>query len=119
MFALLAKLAVLAYNDLLFASASKACMFFYIIRQAYTMARITVEECLDYVDNRFELVMVASKRARQIATQGKDPMVDVADDKPSVIALREIEKGLIDPNNIGTEEQVDDLTEELAAEFGL
>ena len=44
------------------------------------MARITVEECLDHVENRFELVMVASKRARQIATQGKDPMVDVADD---------------------------------------
>ena len=58
------------------------------------MARITVEECLDHVDNRFELVMVASKRARQIATQGKDPMVDVADDKPPVIALREIEKVL-------------------------
>ena len=97
----------------------KRLVRFYFIRQAYTMARITVEECLDHVDNRFELVMVASKRARQIATQGIDPMVDVADDKPPVIALREIEKGLIDPNNIGTEEQVDDLTEELAAEFRL
>ena len=40
------------------------------------MARITVEDCLDNVDNRFELVMLASKRARQIATQGKDPIVD-------------------------------------------
>jgi len=60
------------------------------------MARITVEECLDKVDNRFELVMVASKRARQIATGGKDPMVDEESDKPTVIALREIEEGLID-----------------------
>jgi DNA-directed RNA polymerase subunit omega len=83
------------------------------------MARITVEDCLDHVENRFELVMVASKRARQIATQGKDPMVDAADDKPPVIALREIEKGLIDPKNMDVEEEVDDLTEELAAEFGI
>jgi len=83
------------------------------------MARITVEDCLDHVENRFELVMVASKRARQIATQGKDPLIDVADDKPPVIALREIEKGLIDPKNMDVEEEVDDLTEELAAEFGI
>ena len=83
------------------------------------MARITVEDCLDDVENRFELVMVASKRARQIATQGKDPMIDVSDDKPPVIALREIEKGLIDPKNMDAEEEVDDLTEELAAEFGI
>ena len=83
------------------------------------MARITVEDCLEHVDNRFELVMVASKRARQIATQGKDPMVEVADDKTPVIALREIEKGLVDPQNLDVEEEMDDLTEELAAEFGL
>jgi len=54
------------------------------------MARITVEDCLDKVDNRFELVMVASKRARQIQTGGKDPYVSVDNDKPTVIALREI-----------------------------
>ncbi len=83
------------------------------------MARITVEDCLDHVENRFELVMVASKRARQIATQGKDPMVEVGDDKPPVIALREIEQGLIDPNRVEVEEEMDDLTEELAAEFGV
>ena len=83
------------------------------------MARITVEDCLDHVENRFELVMVASKRARQIATQGKDPMVEVGDDKPPVIALREIEQGLIDPNRVEVEEEIDDLTEELAAEFGI
>ena len=60
------------------------------------MARITVEDCLDHVDNRFELVMVGSKRARQIAIQGKDPMVATENDKPTVIALREIEEGLVD-----------------------
>ncbi len=60
------------------------------------MARITVEDCLDHVDNRFELVMVGSKRARQLAIGGKDPFVPAENDKPTVIALREIEEGFID-----------------------
>lgn len=59
------------------------------------MARITVEDCLDNVDNRFELVMVSSKRARQLQIEGKDPLVSVDNDKPTVIALREIAEGLI------------------------
>lgn len=59
------------------------------------MARITVEDCLDHVENRFELVIVGSKRARQIATMGKDPMVPEENDKPTVLALREIEEGLV------------------------
>lgn len=57
------------------------------------MARITVEDCLNNVENRFELVMVSSKRARQIQTGGKDPMVAADNDKPTVIALREIAEG--------------------------
>ena len=57
------------------------------------MARITVEDCLDKIDNRFELVMGSSKRARQIQIEGKDPMVSVDNDKPTVIALREIADG--------------------------
>ena len=61
------------------------------------MARITVEDCLDYVDNRFDLVMVGSKRARQLAVDGRPPLVDAENDKPTVIALREIEQGLITP----------------------
>lgn len=61
------------------------------------MARITVEDCLDHVDNRFELVLVGTKRARQIAVGGKDPMVPEENDKPTVIALREIEEGFIKP----------------------
>ncbi len=59
------------------------------------MARITVEDCLDKVDNRFELVMVSSKRARQLQIEGKDPPVSVDNDKPTVIALREIADGLV------------------------
>ena len=59
------------------------------------MARVTVEDAVDVVGNRFDLVLIASRRARQIATGGKDPLVDVENDKPTVIALREIEAGLI------------------------
>ena len=59
------------------------------------MARVTVEDCLENVDNRFELVMVSSKRARQIATEGEEPMVAIENDKPTVLALREIAEGLV------------------------
>ena len=59
------------------------------------MARVTVEDCLDNVDNRFELVMLATKRSRQLATGGKEPKVAPENDKPTVIALREIANGLI------------------------
>lgn len=69
------------------------------------MARITVEDCLDHVDNRFELVIVGSKRARQIAVGGKDPLVPPENDKPTVIALREIELGLIDASILDQKEE--------------
>ena len=59
------------------------------------MARVTVEDCLENVKNRFELVLISSKRARQIA-QGAEPLVEVENDKPTVVALREIADGLID-----------------------
>jgi len=58
------------------------------------MARITVEDCLDNIENIFEMVLVASKRARRVA-HGADPMVDLENDKPTVIALREIADGLV------------------------
>lgn len=60
------------------------------------MARITVEDCLDNVANRFELVLVASKRARQLAN-GSTSTLDWENDKPTVLALREIAEGLIGP----------------------
>lgn len=59
------------------------------------MARVTVEDCLENVDNRFELVMVAAKRARQLATGGKEPKVEWENDKPTVVALREIAEGFV------------------------
>ena len=59
------------------------------------MARTTVEDCLENVDNRFQLVLVAARRAREIA-MGDDPMVERDNDKPTVIALREIAEGLVD-----------------------
>jgi DNA-directed RNA polymerase subunit omega len=58
------------------------------------MARITVEDCLPFVKNRFELVLLASKRARQIA-MGSRPLVPDENDKPAVIALREIAAGRV------------------------
>jgi DNA-directed RNA polymerase subunit omega len=60
------------------------------------MARVTVEDCLDKVDNRFHLVLVATKRARQLAN-GVQPLVDWENDKPTIVALREIAEGLIGP----------------------
>lgn len=60
------------------------------------MARVTIEDCLPKVDNRFHLVLVASKRARQLAS-GYQPHVAWDNDKPTVVALREISKGLTTP----------------------
>ena len=60
------------------------------------MARVTVEDCLDKVENRFELVLVAAKRAHQLNSGNYRTTLDAAKDKPTVLALREIEAGLID-----------------------
>jgi len=74
------------------------------------MARITVEDCLDNIDNIFEMVLVAAKRARRVA-HGADPMVELENDKPTVIALREIAEGLITPSIL---EEIDEpVTEDL------
>ena len=71
------------------------------------MARVTVEDCLENVDNRFELVMLATKRARQIAVQGAEPLVAPEGDKPTVIALREIAAGLISTAGMDAQEAED------------
>lgn len=70
------------------------------------MARVTVEDCLEHVDNRFELVMLSTKRARQLATGGKEPLVQWENDKPTVVALREIADGLITDEFIAEQEIV-------------
>ena len=77
------------------------------------MARVTVEDCLENVANRFELVMVASKRARQLATGGKDPFVQEESDKSTVIALREIAEGFVTNEILNREEEME-AEEELA-----
>ena len=58
------------------------------------MARVTIEDCLKYVHNRFDLVLVSSERARRIALYGDDPQVAAENDKATVLALREIESGI-------------------------
>lgn len=63
------------------------------------MARITVEDCLDKVESRFQLVLVAAKRARQVE-MGKEPLVAWENDKPTVVALREIAVGKVHPRAI-------------------
>ena len=80
------------------------------------MARITVEDCLDNLDNRFDLVLLATKRARQLAG-GVEPLLPVDNDKPTVVALREIAEGLIDPHNVEPEEV--EMEEELSPEQAL
>lgn len=67
------------------------------------MARVTVEDCLEHVANRFELVMIASKRAREIAVRGAQPLVEWENDKPTVVALREIAEGLLKADVIDKE----------------
>ena len=77
------------------------------------MARVTVEDCLDNVENRFELVLVAAKRTRQLML-GADPLVPEDRDKLTVIALREIAEGMITSSIL--EEQEIDLEKELFGE---
>ena len=79
------------------------------------MARITVEDCLENVENRFELVMVASKRARQLQTGGKDALVSEDNDKPSVIALREVADGLVNASILDETPATVEVDENIAA----
>jgi DNA-directed RNA polymerase subunit omega len=74
------------------------------------MARLTVEDCLNNVDNRYDLVLLASKRARQIIF-GSEPLVKEDHDKPTVLALREIAEGLVTPQNINEIGKVNPLHE--------
>lgn len=91
------------------------------------MARVTVEDCLENVDNRFDLVLLASMRARQLVN-GVDPLLPWENDKPTVMALREIAEGLVTNQTIEqpveTEESIDDelaaaLAEEVQAATGI
>jgi DNA-directed RNA polymerase subunit omega len=79
------------------------------------MARITVQDCLTHIPNRFQLVLVATKRARQIAL-GARPLVDEENDKPSVLALREIAEGLIGPDVLNDVSAIEHAAESLVAD---
>ncbi|MGV6851429.1 MAG: DNA-directed RNA polymerase subunit omega [bacterium] len=68
------------------------------------MARVTVQDCLENVDNRFQLILLAAKRARQIE-HGAEALVEIENDKPTVVALREIAEGLITPQIVDELEQ--------------
>lgn len=80
------------------------------------MARVTVEDAVDKVGNRFDLVLVAARRARQLATEGKEPLVPVSNDKPTVTALREIEEGLVTSDMLDKSD-LEDRQEQEQAEF--
>lgn len=85
------------------------------------MARITVEDCLEHVDNRFDLVLLATKRARQLS-KGVEPLIPWQNDKPTVVALREIASGVVNSKVVeeSREQEVrrePTLEEQLAAEL--
>jgi DNA-directed RNA polymerase subunit omega len=82
------------------------------------MARLTVEDCLENVVNRYDLVLLASKRARQIA-MGADPLVPAENDKPTVIALREIAENLVNFDNIDKINRFDTEDEFTESDFGI
>ncbi len=70
------------------------------------MARVTIEDCLANVDNRFELILVASRRARQLASGRSEPTVAPDNDKPTVLALREIAEGHVTKDILDEPEEV-------------
>jgi len=78
------------------------------------MARVTVEDCLPAVKNRFDLVLVASRRARKLAL-GAPPLLEAENDKPTVIALREIAAGLINQEILDEMEAKEKQAEEYEA----
>ncbi len=82
------------------------------------MARLTVEDCLSFIDNRFDLVLAAARRARQLS-MGAPSLVEEEDDKPTVVALREIAAGVMNAEVLDEIEAKERAAEEfeLAAEF--
>lgn len=78
------------------------------------MARVTIEDCLEKLDNRFDLVLIAAKRARQLSLGSEDPILGWENDKPTVVALREIAAGLVDASVLDEIEK----QQELAAQEG-
>nr|WP_113868913.1 MULTISPECIES: DNA-directed RNA polymerase subunit omega [Brenneria]MCV9879802.1 DNA-directed RNA polymerase subunit omega [Brenneria izbisi]MCV9883191.1 DNA-directed RNA polymerase subunit omega [Brenneria izbisi]NMN93296.1 DNA-directed RNA polymerase subunit omega [Brenneria salicis ATCC 15712 = DSM 30166]RBP58701.1 DNA-directed RNA polymerase subunit omega [Brenneria salicis ATCC 15712 = DSM 30166]RLM29393.1 DNA-directed RNA polymerase subunit omega [Brenneria salicis ATCC 15712 = DSM 301 len=78
------------------------------------MARVTVQDAVEKIGNRFDLVLVAARRARQIQTGGKEPLVPEENDKYTVIALREIEEGLINAQILDVRDRQEQQEQEAA-----
>jgi DNA-directed RNA polymerase subunit omega len=76
------------------------------------MARITVEDCLEKVDRRFDLVLKASERARDLISTSAEPLVEPENDKPTIIALREIAEGVLDEDYVPPSDTEEGDTEE-------
>lgn len=76
------------------------------------MARVTVQEAVEKVGNRFDLILTAARRARQLQLHIREPLVPEDNDKPTVIALREIEKGLINNEIMDAQERQEVLAQE-------
>ena len=80
------------------------------------MARITVDDCLEKVESRFDLVLKAAERARDLISTSAEPLVDPENDKPTIIALREIADGVLDEDYVPPSD--DDDTDEVSLENG-
>ncbi|EFB6642235.1 TPA: DNA-directed RNA polymerase subunit omega [Escherichia coli] len=78
------------------------------------MARVTVQDAVEKIGNRFDLVLIAARRARQMQVGGKDPLVPEENDKTTVIALREIEEGLINNQILDVRERQEQQEQEAA-----
>lgn len=78
------------------------------------MARVTVQDAVEKVGNRFDLVLIAARRARQMQSGGKDALVPEENDKVTVIALREIEEGLITKEVLDARERQEQQEQEAA-----
>ncbi|HHH8007411.1 TPA: DNA-directed RNA polymerase subunit omega [Escherichia coli] len=78
------------------------------------MARVNVQDAVEKIGNRFDLVLVAARRARQMQVGGKDPLVPEENDKTTVIALREIEEGLINNQILDVRERQEQQEQEAA-----
>ena len=77
------------------------------------MARITVDDCLEKVESRFDLVLKAAERARDLISTSAEPLVDPENDKPTIIALREIADGVLDEDYVPPSNDEDDDTDEV------
>ena len=76
------------------------------------MARVTVQDAVEKIGNRFDLILTAARRARQLQLHIREPLVPEDNDKPTVIALREIEKGLINNEIMDAQERQEVLAQE-------